>query len=148
MKSILFVCLGNICRSPLAEGIARKMFEQRGLHVKLDSAGTGSWHIGEAPCPDSIKVAKLHDIDISSLRARQVCLKDEKKFDFIIAMDENNRKDLLALGIKNPLKLGDFGFKGEDVPDPYYYKDFEGFEKIFQMIYRSLDVFIEKKYYL
>jgi protein-tyrosine phosphatase len=124
------------------------MFEQRGLHVKLDSAGTGSWHIGEAPCPDSIKVAKLHDIDISSLRARQVCLKDEEKFDFIIAMDENNRKDLLALGIKNPLKLGDFGFKGEDVPDPYYYKDFEGFEKIFQMISTSLDVFIEKKYYL
>lgn len=146
MKSILFVCLGNICRSPLAEGIAKDIFEKKGLHVKVDSAGTGSWHIGEAPCQDSIKVAKQNGIDISKLRARKVEKDDIHTFEYIIAMDESNLENLKNFGITNAIKLGNFGYDGEDVPDPYYYKDFEGFKKIYTMIEQCLYNFIDKKY--
>lgn len=134
MKSILFVCLGNICRSPLAHGIALDIANKNNLDIKIDSAGTSSWHNGEPPCENSIKVAKNHNIDISKQISRLVKKKDFKKFDLIVALDQNNYDDLLAMGCKNLVKLGDYGFGGDDVPDPYYYKNFDGFEKVFEMI--------------
>lgn len=146
MKSILFVCLGNICRSPLAQGIAEEIFQKKGLHVKIDSAGIGSWHIGETPCPYSIQVAKLHDIDISSLKARRVTPQDKELFDYILAMDDENIESLKEFGIDNALKIGNFGYAGQDVPDPYFYKGFEGFEKIYSMLYECIGNFVDKNY--
>jgi protein-tyrosine phosphatase len=134
MHSILFVCLGNICRSPLAEGIAREYANKYKLDVFVDSAGTGNWHIGEPPCQNSIKVAKMHGIDISDIRARQVSTEDFEKFDLIVALDENNKKALQKKGAKGVVKLGDFGFDGADVPDPYFFDGFDGFLEVFSMI--------------
>lgn len=132
--SILFVCLGNICRSPIAEGIAKHKALQMGLHVTIDSAGTGNWHIGEPPCERSIAIAKMNGIDISSLRARQVSKTDFARFDCIIALDTNNYNDLKTAGAPKLFKLGDFGYNGEDIPDPYFFAGFEGFDKVYQMI--------------
>ena len=90
IKSILFVCLGNICRSPLAEGIAKAYIKEKNLDLIIDSAGTGHWHIGEKPCENSIKVAKLNGVDISNQKARQVKKEDFKKFDLIVGLDDSN----------------------------------------------------------
>ena len=95
-------------------------------YTKLyESAGTGSWHIGEPPCDNSIEVAKINGIDISDQRAQQInkILIDE--FDLIIALDDKNITDLKRMGA-NPLKLGDYGYDGDDVPDPYFFPGFEG----------------------
>jgi protein-tyrosine phosphatase len=134
MKSILFVCLGNICRSPIAEGVARKLIEEGGHSITVDSAGTGSWHAGEAPCKHSVTVAKNHAVDISGLRARQVKKTDFSTFDLIVALDQSNYHDLKALGCQNLVKLGDYGHDGADVPDPYFFDGFEGFEHVYTMI--------------
>jgi len=134
MQSVLFVCLGNICRSPLADGIAKKLVEEMTLDIRVDSAGTGDWHVGEAPCENSIKVAKIHGIDISMLRARQVKKSDFDKFELIVALDESNYKDLKAMGTKNLVKLGEYGYEGADVPDPYFFSGFEGFYEVYKMI--------------
>jgi len=134
MKSILFVCLGNICRSPLAEGIARSIIEEQNLPITVDSAGTGDWHIGESPCANSVKVAALHKVDISQQQSRQVTQEDFSNFDLIIGLDESNMANLKKLGAKSALKLGSFGHNNEDVPDPYFYDGFNGFEKVFKMI--------------
>lgn len=134
MNSILFVCLGNICRSPIAEGVARALIEQGGHEITVDSAGTGSWHVGEAPCAHSITVARNNGVDISHLRARQVTKHDFKTFDLIVALDSSNYRDLKALGCSNLVKLGDYGHEGADVPDPYFYEGFEGFEHVYSMI--------------
>lgn len=134
MKSILFVCLGNICRSPLAEGIAKKIVKEKNLDLVVDSAGTGDWHIGQAPCPNSIKVAAKHDIDISTYQGRQVTKDDFTRYDLIVALDDSNMKNLKKLGAKNLVKLGSFGYNNEDVPDPYFFDGFEGFDKVYEMI--------------
>jgi protein-tyrosine phosphatase len=145
INSILFVCLGNICRSPLAEGIAKEYIKKYNLNLRVESAGTGDWHIGEPPCQNSIKVAKINGIDISTQRARQIKTEDFEKFDLIIGLDNKNIQNLKNLGCQNPLKLGDFGFKGEDVPDPYFFDGFEGFDKVFNMIDNCVKTLIEKK---
>ncbi len=134
MKSILFVCLGNICRSPIAEGVARKLIEQGGHGITVDSAGTGNWHVGEAPCRHSVTVARNNGVDISRLRARQVTKADFKTFDLIVALDANNYRDLKAMGCSNLVKLGDYGYEGSDVPDPYFFEGFEGFDRVYAMI--------------
>ena len=134
IKSILFVCLGNICRSPLAEGIAKNYIKEKNLNLIIESAGTGHWHIGEKPCENSIKVALLNGVDISNQKARQVKKEDFKNFDLIVGLDDSNIQNLKNLGCKNPLKLGNFGFNGECVPDPYFFDGFEGFDKVFEMI--------------
>ena len=134
IKSILFVCLGNICRSPLAEGIAKEYVKQQNLDIKIASAGTGDWHVNESPHKDSMKIAKLNGIDISNQRARQVTKNDFENFDLIVGLDDSNIQNLKNLGCKNPIKLGNFGFNGEDVPDPYFFDGFEGFDKVFDMI--------------
>ena len=136
IKSILFVCLGNICRSPLAEGIARELVRQHNIDLKVDSAGTSGWHIDESPCVGSRNVAKAHGFSIDELKGRRVSVYADDSFDLLIALDGHNYADLLALGFDKSKvkKLGDFGLKGADIPDPYKYRDTESFEKIYQML--------------
>lgn len=143
-RSILFVCLGNICRSPIADGIAAKLVREHGLDILVDSAGTGSWHIGEAPCANSIKVAQRNGVDISHLRGRQVARADFSRFEHIVALDEKNVADLKALGCKNVRKLGEFGLGGQDVPDPYFFDGFEGFETVYTMISQGVENIFEE----
>jgi len=127
---ILFVCLGNICRSPLAEGIARSLSDE---HI-FDSAGTGHWHIGEPPCEKSQLIAKRKGIDISDLRARQISKEDLGKWDKIVVMDERNLQDVKKLGFKDAVKLLD-----RDVPDPYFYDSFEGMDELYEMIKKGVE---------
>jgi len=134
MKSVIFVCLGNICRSPIAEGYARKVLKENSIEIEVDSAGTGNWHVGETPCNNSIVVAKNHGVDISLQKSRQVTSKDLIEFDLIVALDDSNFNDLKALGANNITKLGDYGYDGQDVPDPYFYDGFEGFQEVYKMI--------------
>ena len=134
MKSITFVCLGNICRSPIAQGCATKLSQKYNLNLEIDSSGTSSYHNGENPCPNSIKVCKKHNIDISHYKSTQFKKTDIDKFDLVVALDENNYYDLKSLGAKNVVKLGDYGYDGDDVPDPYYFNGFEGFDRVFEMI--------------
>lgn len=110
------------------------MIEEGAYNITVDSAGTGNWHVGEAPCKHSVTVAKNHDIDISGLRARQVKKEDFRAFDLIIALDQSNYHNLKALGCQNLAKLGDYGHGGSDVPDPYFFDGFEGFEHVYTMI--------------
>lgn len=146
MKKILFVCLGNICRSPLAEGVAHKHIADMKLAVEVDSAGTSDWHQGEHPCDNSISVAREHGVDIAKQRSRPITKEDIDTFDHVVAMDEKNRQDLLAFGFPKVHKLGDFGgYAGEDVPDPYFFPGFEGFEKVYEMIFESTKDLIEKE---
>ena len=145
MKSVLFVCLGNICRSPLAEGIAKKIASEKNLDLVIDSAGTGDWHIGQEPCPNSVKVAALHEIDISRYQGRQVTKEDFEKYDLIVGLDDKNMSNLKNLGAKNHVKLGHFGFNDEDVPDPYFFDGFEGFDKVFEMIETCVTQLLKEK---
>lgn len=131
---ILMVCLGNICRSPLAEGILRSKLSEEFF---IDSAGTGDWHVGKSPDKRSVSIAKKYGIDISTQRARQFNPKDFDEFDLIFVMDESNYEDVISLAkteihrSKVKLILGDF--KNKNVPDPYYGGD-EGFENVYQML--------------
>lgn len=136
---ILMVCLGNICRSPLAEGILKFKVLQRGLNWVVDSAGTGFWHVGDLPDRRSIAVARQHGIDISDQRARQFQAADFERFDLILVMDTQNRQDVLRLarhdGHRAKVQLIlDHLHPGQDhsVPDPYY--DDDGFEAVFRML--------------
>jgi protein-tyrosine phosphatase len=142
---ILFVCLGNICRSPLAHGIAQDLSDKYNLNLQIDSAGTSSWHVGEHPCDNSIKVASNNQINISHQRSRQVTTDDFKEYDFIIGLDSSNIANLKAMGCKNAILLGDYGFDGQDVPDPYFFDGFEGFDKVFSMIETCVKNFLEQK---
>ncbi len=126
---ILFVCLGNICRSPLAEGIARSLSDE---HI-FDSAGTGHWHIGEAPCQKSQLIAKRKGIDISNLKGRQISKDEVGKWDKVIAMDSKNLADLKAMGFENAKMLLDI-----DVPDPYFFDGDEGMDEIYEMIKKGV----------
>lgn len=138
---ILFVCLGNICRSPTAEGIARKKLT--GLPFEFDSAGTGPWHIGEAPDPRSQQAAAEHGYDLSEQRARQIRPGDFHLFDHIIAMDRSNLEHLKAMQPSGSaarlhlmLDLSE-KHKGQDVPDPYYGND--GFDRVVTLLEESVD---------
>jgi protein-tyrosine phosphatase len=128
-RSVLFVCLGNICRSPLAEAALRHEAEKLGLDLEVDSAGTGDWHIGYPPDPRAAAVAARNDVDISNLRARQVGPEDFRRFDHIVALDAKNLRDLERLrpaDAKAELSLlldHVDGRKGEAVADPYYGED-------------------------
>lgn len=134
--SVLFVCLGNICRSPLAEGAMRRLAEAESAALEIDSAGTGDWHIGHAPDPRAQAEALRRGLDISMLRARQVTEEDFHRFDHIVAMDAKNLADLLAMqpdGARAALSLLLDHAEGGDVPDPYYGGD-EGFAETFQLV--------------
>lgn len=124
--SILFVCLGNICRSPLAEAAMRDAAARVGIEVEVDSAGTGDWHAGNPPDPRSVAEAAKHGIDISGYRARRVRGEDFRRFDHMLALDPQNLRDLRAMApgdTQAQLALVmDFvaGRAGEGVRDPYY----------------------------
>ncbi|MBD8877379.1 low molecular weight protein-tyrosine-phosphatase [Roseibium polysiphoniae] len=137
MTSILFVCLGNICRSPLAEGIFRHTLKEAGRieGIQIDSAGTGTWHEGNPPDPRSIEVATRYGIDISGQRARQVRQQDFSDFDLILAMDKSNLSKLRQIAPKDAtahLRLF-LDAPEHEVPDPYYGGD-KGFEAVFHML--------------
>ncbi len=145
---ILFVCLGNICRSPLAEGILRYKANKDNLDITVDSAGTSNYHIGQSPDPRAISVAYANGIDISNQKARQFRLKDFEDFDYIIAMDKSNYSELLDLAgnTQNTKKIKlymNFAYPDSniDVPDPYY----DGrFEEVFSLLNEATDKIIEK----
>ncbi|UTJ06540.1 low molecular weight protein-tyrosine-phosphatase [Arcobacter roscoffensis] len=145
VKSIIFVCLGNICRSPIAQGVGQRYAKQNNLDLDVQSAGTGDWHIGEPPCENSIKVCKQNDLDISKQRAQQVTIEDLKNYDLVVGLDDSNITNLKKLGAKDVLKLGDFGFDGQDVPDPYFFEGFEGFDKVYEMIEICVENLIKEK---
>lgn len=118
---IVFVCLGNICRSPAAEGVMRALAPD----LTLDSAGTGGWHVGDAPYGPMQEAARARGFDLSNLQARQFTAADFANFDLIIAMDRQNKADIERLrpaGNATPVRL----MTEQDVPDPYYTRDFEG----------------------
>ena len=126
IPSVLFVCLGNICRSPLAEAAFRREADRRGLAVEVDSAGTGTWNLGKAPDPRARAVAAREGLDISGRRARQVTVEDFARFTHIVALDSRNQADLQAIwpaasGAELSLLLDHVvGRAGEAVTDPYH----------------------------
>lgn len=139
--SVLFVCLGNICRSPTAHGVFESMVRARGLEktIEVDSCGTGDWHIGHPPDRRATAEAAARGYDLGHLRARQVSVADFDRFDYILAMDRQNLADLEAmrpahfsghLGLFLP-----FARRGQydEVPDPYYGGD-EGFSQVLDMV--------------
>ncbi len=138
---ILFVCMGNICRSPTAEGVFGRLLADHGLEgqVEIDSAGTAPWHVGRPPDARAREAASRRGIDIGALRGRQVCLADFEYFDYIVAMDRTNIEDLKDLA--NPADHGklhllmsfDEAFGEEEVPDPYYGGE-AGFDRVLDMI--------------
>jgi len=137
--SVLFVCLGNICRSPLAEGAFRHEARAMGLEVVADSAGTGGWHAGEPPDPRAIAAARRQGVDISGQRARQVKAEDFRRFDLVLALDHDNLRNLRALMPKGAAARLDLlldyapGLEGQAVADPYYGDD-AGFDLTWQQV--------------
>ncbi|MGB2153242.1 MAG: low molecular weight protein-tyrosine-phosphatase [Flavobacteriaceae bacterium] len=133
--NVLMVCLGNICRSPLAHGIFEKLSKE--FSITVDSAGTASYHIGSSPDPRSIKIAMKHGIDISNQRARQFTRSDFDSFDHIFVMDRQNLRNVLKLSQteaeRNKVKLL---LTNEEVEDPYYGGD-QGFEIVFDKIEKA-----------
>jgi len=148
---VLFVCLGNICRSPLAEGVFAHLVRESGKAdlYEADSAGTGHWHVGEAPDPRSVEVALRHGISLRGV-ARQVDPEDFRTFDRILAMDNENFLDLQSIAprgedlpVLSLLREFDPRAEGElSVPDPYYGGP-DGFERVFDMVHRSCSRLLE-----
>jgi len=145
---ILMVCLGNICRSPLAEGILLQKINERKLPWEVDSAGTSGWHQGELPDSRSIEVAKAHGIDLTYQRSRQFKAADLDRFDLVLAMDSSNYSNILKLTTTDAQKtkvklILNYLYPNENraVPDPYYEG---GFEKIHQMIAAACEKIVEK----
>jgi protein-tyrosine phosphatase len=139
--NVLFVCLGNICRSPAAEGVFRSLVEREGLadRIACDSAGTGSWHVGKAPDARMRAAAKRRGYDLDSLRGRQVTAGDFERFNYVLGMDGENLANLSILCPKGrEVRLGrllDFAPEvgRRDVPDPYY-GGADGFERVLDLV--------------
>lgn len=147
---ILMVCLGNICRSPLADGLMRKKIAELELKAEVDSAGTGDWHVGEAPDPRMIETAKSNGLDISTLKGRQFQSSDFDQFDRIYVMDRSNYQNVVKLAqsddhkqkvelILNELTPG----SNAEVPDPYFGGD-AGFKHVFDLLDNATDQIIQK----
>ncbi|WP_372744846.1 low molecular weight protein-tyrosine-phosphatase [Lutibacter sp.] len=148
MTKILMVCLGNICRSPLAEGILKSKVYN--FKTFVDSAGTGAYHIGKLPDPRSIAIGSINGIDITDQRARKFTVEDFDNFDLIYAMDNSNYNNIISLARneqdkeKVKLILNEV-FPGEnlDVPDPYYGGDF-GFKNVYKMLDEACEIIAKK----
>ncbi|MBT8288254.1 MAG: low molecular weight phosphotyrosine protein phosphatase [Flavobacteriaceae bacterium] len=148
MTRILMVCLGNICRSPLAEGILKSKITS--LNIQVDSAGTAAYHIGKQPDPRSVSVARKYDIDIGDQRARQFNVADFDRFDQIYVMDHSNYQNVIRLArhdndkrkvkrILDHLQNSPY----DEVPDPYYGGE-NGFEKVYQMLDRACNQLVKE----
>ncbi len=148
---VLFVCLGNICRSPTAEGVFRAMVEEKGLadHIEIDSAGTSGWHKGQAPDPRSQEEALRHGVDLSRQKSRAVVPEDFERFDYICAMDSANLSELKRACPKSEqgrlYRFTSFApeLKVQDVPDPYYGGD-HGFENVYNIVEASARGLLER----
>ncbi len=147
---ILMVCLGNICRSPLAEGILQHKANQAGLGWTVESAGTGDWHVGEPPHHLSVKVARMNSIDISQQRARQFCKEDMLHYDRIYVMDSSNYNDVKKISrelwnqSKVDLLLNEiFPDENRAVPDPWFGTE-PGYHEVFKLIEQACDEIIGK----
>lgn len=145
---VLMVCLGNICRSPLAEGILKSKIGD--FNIQVDSAGTGAYHVGNLPDARSVQVARKYEIDITDQRARKLEASDLEVFDLIYAMDASNYNHILALATNEKQKAKVFMIMNEvepaedvSVPDPYYGGD-GGFENVYQMLDEACDAIINK----
>ncbi|SDI20285.1 low molecular weight protein-tyrosine-phosphatase [Winogradskyella thalassocola] len=148
MTRILMVCLGNICRSPLAHGIMQSKLPEDLFYI--DSAGTAAYHIGNAPDKRSISVAKQNGLDISAQNARQFKVSDFDTFDFIYVMDQSNYNDIIHLARNaediNKVELfleGNTLIENKNMPDPYYGGQ-DGFEYVFNLINETCDILIKK----
>lgn len=149
--SVLFVCMGNICRSPTAEGVFRERAAQAGLdpYIDIDSAGTGSWHVGEPPDRRAIAHAARRGYDLTPLRARQVTRDDFARFRWILAMDRDNLRVLS--GMRPDVYDGHLGLMLDfapslgvrEVPDPYY-GGFEGFERVLDLLEQASEKLLEQ----
>jgi protein-tyrosine phosphatase len=139
VSRVLFVCMGNICRSPTVEAVARAEFRRIGLDVTVDSAGTEDYHVGEPPDPRSIRIGALHGYDLSVLRARQVTPADFERFDLVLAMDRANLRALQrarTAGTEPSLFLGD-----AELPDPYYGTSVD-FERVIELARSGVEALI------
>lgn len=151
MVRVLFVCLGNICRSPTAEGVFRKMVRDAGLaeHIRTDSAGTHAYHVGAPPDRRAQLAAARRGVDLSDLRGRQALRTDFDEFDYVLAMDEENHANLLAIcPPESRHKLSLFmsfaaGRSEQEVPDPYYGGD-AGFDRVLDMIEAAATGLLER----
>jgi protein-tyrosine phosphatase len=148
--SVLFVCLGNICRSPSAEGVFRQVVEHAGLSekVKIDSCGVGDWHLGKSPDARSQAAAARRGIDISGQRARQFQASDLADFDYVLVMDRQNLADVQRTweqvgGTRPELFLSYGRFSHQEVPDPYYGGD-QGFETVLDLIHEASEGLLEQ----
>jgi len=146
--NVLMVCLGNICRSPMAEGILQHLAADAGLDWNIDSAGTGNWHVGQAPDRRAVRTCHNNGIDISAQRARQFSQTDFRNFDMILTMDDDNRRDVMRLANseedRNKISsMMDFSpVKGDVVPDPY----FDGqFDQAFELIWASCSAIVQRE---
>lgn len=146
---VLFVCLGNICRSPTAEAVLRAQAEQAGFAIDIDSAGTAAYHIGKSPDERSMAAAEKRNIHMNSLKARQVNSHDFYEFDYVFAMDKSNFLDLSDLQPEDSkaelvLFLDEYGSKERDeVPDPYYGGD-SGFEWVLDLLESACSDFLTR----
>jgi len=147
-RRVLFVCLGNICRSPLAEAVVRARAAERRLdgHFLFASAGTGDWHVGGGADPRSAMTARRHGLDLSRHCARQITAEGIREWDWFVAMDASNRLDLLAMGAHETRVLMMRQFEGPtpppDVPDPYYGNG-DGFERVFRLLEANADPLLD-----
>jgi len=148
MKKILMVCLGNICRSPMAEGIVRKEFADNGIDIQIDSAGTAAYHVGEGADNRAQAELRKHGIDISDERAQKFIPTHFQEYDLIFAMDRENYADIIYQAqsdeeiakvemLMNMIEPG----KNISVPDPYYGGD-EGFKEVYRMIKKAAEVLV------
>lgn len=138
MVRVLFVCMGNICRSPLAQGVFEDVLRREGLEdeVFVDSAGTGHWHVGSPPDERAQESAAARGLDIGSQRARQITRGDCERFDYILTMDEDNYRTVSALCRGSAVVRPFLDFAGSlerEVPDPYYGGP-EGFERVLDLV--------------
>ncbi|MGP9831094.1 low molecular weight protein-tyrosine-phosphatase [Marinobacter sp. NSM] len=147
--SVLFVCLGNICRSPTAEGVFRQLVTEQGMteHLHIDSCGTGNWHIGKSPDARAMAAADRRGVDISDLRARQIKAEDLDRFDYVLVMDRQNLADVRDIwhlnGGTEPRLFLEFGESGQaEVPDPYYGGE-DGFERVLDLIHEASQGLLE-----
>ncbi|WP_077210881.1 low molecular weight protein-tyrosine-phosphatase [Bacillus dakarensis] len=149
MIKVLFVCLGNICRSPMAEAMFRELVKKKGLEeqIYIDSAGTGNWHIGEPPHKGTVEILSKNNISVEGLKARQIQPQDLENFDYIIAMDADNRKNINM--IKAAYPKADVSvlleyvpeIADKDVPDPYFTGNFL---EVYELVEKGCSALLSK----